>query len=41
MKKIQKLHQRNADQFCWRKYPRINLEIEQSMKAMRQVKLKF
>ena len=37
MKKIQKLHQRNADQFCWRKYLRTNLETEQSMRAMRQV----
>ena len=37
MKKIQKLHQRNVDQFCWRKYQRTNLETEQSMKAMRRV----
>jgi len=38
-KKIQKLHQRNVDQFCWRKYLRTNLEIEQSMKAMHPVSL--
>ena len=29
--------QRNADQFCWRKYQQINREIEQSMKVMLQV----
>ena len=39
MKKIQKLHQRNVDQFCWRKYLRTNLEIEQSMRAMHPVSL--
>ena len=37
MKKIQKLLQRNAGRFYWRKYLRTNLEIEQSMKAMLQV----